>query len=84
MNSHPWGHKAVPISTRKKQLFGQRRQSRSRPLLVASTLIVSIAVVFAVGFKFGRYFNGDPVGGNGLLAANVDNQGNLAERTVSE
>lgn len=69
-------------------MFGQRRKSGSRSLLVASTLLVSIAVVSAVGFKLGGHFDGAPrgvpVSGNDLLAVNVDNQGNLADRAVGE
>jgi hypothetical protein len=87
MHSHEWGRRAVPITARKRQIFSRRKKTKSKPLLVASTLIVGLALVFAVGFKFGRKFH-DQYDGTantaGQLAAQVAKPMSLNTGAVGE
>ncbi len=71
MHSNDWGRRAVPIGKRKKQLFSRRKESRGKSVLVASTMIVSMALVFAVGFKFGKKFHDNTADPSGQMAAQV-------------
>lgn len=84
MHSNEWGRRAVPIGTRKKQLFSRRKDSRGKPVLMASTLIVSLALVFAIGFKFGKKFHGDTAGASGQMAAQVAKPATLKSGAVRE
>ena len=56
MQSRSLGHRAVPIGGRRRDLFGKRRHSRIKPLLITATVSVCFAIVFAAGFKLGRTY----------------------------
>lgn len=84
MHSNEWGRKAVPIGKRKKQLFTRRRESRGKPVLVASTMIVSLALVFAIGFKFGKKFHDSTADPSGQMAAQVTEPASLESGAMRE
>lgn len=84
MHSKEWGRRAVPIGTRKKQLFSRRKESKGKPVLMASTLIVSLALVFAIGFKFGKKFHDNTADASGQLAAQVAAPVSLKSGAVRE
>lgn len=61
MRSREFGRRPLASVNRGRRIFSHRKQTRSRPVLVASTIAVTVALVFTIGFKIGRIYQTESV-----------------------
>ena len=61
MRSREFGRRPLASVNRGRRIFSHRKRTRSRPFLVASTIAVTVALVFTIGFKIGRSYQTESV-----------------------
>ena len=61
MHRRELGHRPLASVHRGRKIFNRRKHSGGRPVLIAGTLLVGVALVFTIGFKLGRTYQTETV-----------------------